>query len=49
MRRNIAFALATSALALPASAAERKFDPDACARRSPRTSTTRPSLLFTSI
>ena len=32
MSRYIAFALAASVLALPASAAERKFDPDACAK-----------------
>ncbi len=32
MSRIIAFALAASTLALPANAAERKFDPDACAK-----------------
>ena len=32
MSRIIAFALAASAFALPANAAERKFDPDACAK-----------------
>ncbi len=32
MSRMIAFALAASVLALPASAAERKFDPEACAK-----------------